>query len=83
MSDQFGTGSHAEINGPCAACGAMEKLAGRVWGFALCQRCVDDWGHHSPVYGDIEAKYGTNADSAAIYRAFTERWIAARKARAA
>lgn len=66
----------------CEACGKAPSECG-VWGKKTCYPCAADWGTAAPTYGDIEAKYGTDADTVAIYKAFTERWVAARKARAA
>lgn len=65
----------------CAACPNESECA--VWGTRVCYPCAADWSAHSPTHGDIATKYGADAETVAIYRAFTERWLAARKGRAA
>lgn len=66
---------------PCIACGAESECA--IWGHRVCYPCATDWRDHSPTYGEIYEKHGREADAAAVYRAFTERWARARKGRAA
>jgi len=65
----------------CEACGKDAECG--IWGHHVCYRCAADFAKHAPTYGDIEKKYGAEANPAAVYRQFTERWLAARKGRAA
>lgn len=70
MSDE------AEVE--CAACGGPGECG--VWGTKLCYPCASDWRDRAPTYGDIIAKYGSDDNSVAVYRAFTERWLQKRRA---
>lgn len=66
---------------PCAACSSDAEC--EVWSAPVCYPCAADWQQQSPTYGEIADKYGPSADNAAVYRAFTQRWIERRKASAA
>lgn len=72
----------------CAGCGKPADTnttpGGRVvhievWDHPFCYPCAAEWNVHAPTYGDIEAKYGKDADAPAVYRAYTARWLKARK----
>ncbi len=65
----------------CAACPSPAEC--EVWGIQVCRPCASDWAAHSPTHGQIFGKYGPEADTVKIYQEFTERWLKARKERAA
>jgi hypothetical protein len=65
----------------CAVCHG--KGYGTVWDVPLCLRCICDWADEpAPTHGDIEAKYGKDADTCGVYREFTKRWLEKRLAKA-
>lgn len=63
----------------CSGCGSDRGRGGRVWGVWLCGACVADWGRTAPTYADIVRMDGSEENSVAIYRAFTERWLEQRR----
>lgn len=66
---------------PCAGCGGDSECA--IWGHRFCYRCAAEYGQKMPTCDDIERKHGKDADVPAVMRAFTARWLLARKARVA
>lgn len=60
----------------CAACGRDAECA--VWEVDVCYRCCADWSKTAPTYGEIGKQ-----DAATMYRQFTAKWLAEKKARVA
>lgn len=65
----------------CEGCGSPTSQ--RVWGRVVCGRCFAELAPNWPESGDAEAKYPTDAERHAAYRAFVATFIEKKKARAA
>lgn len=63
---------------PCSACPTSSECI--VWDQPMCYRCAQHWSMVSPTYGEITENYGPDVNAADVYRAFTRKWVAARKA---
>lgn len=67
----------------CEACGASTEY--RVWGHAVCSRCLVEWEAHTPDFEELALKFG-DWDTPALrvfYRVLTDLWVQARKGRTA